>query len=1069
VIVPGKDTKLRFNFRFQPWKDVLDWFAQQAGLSLVMDAPPVGTFNYTDDRDYTPAEAIDLLNSVLLTKGYTLVRRERMLMLINLQDGIPPNLVPTVTLDDLDKRGEFELVSVPFSIDRLGPEEAEVEVKKLLGPQGSVVVLPSARQLLVTDTAGRLRSVRSVLERIEKPDGASSGQVRIFDLRHATPQNVLDVLRQLLDIPADKTAAADGSVRFAVDAANQRLLVSGKPDRIGRVADILKAIDVPESLAANGNPLANSAQLEVYAITSADPDTVLNVLKTLLNGMPDVRLDVDAKNGTLIAMARPEQQATIRATLEQLQRDARRVEVIPLLHLDPQTAVTSISRLFPSSSDSKGTAAPQVDADTTSRQLLVRGTPSQIEQIHALLLKLGETPDQDGAGSTVRMLPLTGASARSALERLQEVWPTLHPNKIHVVTPSLGLPAVRPSSADASSAVDPNLLNFLMQQRAGAGAVHAVVVPDATVAPQRQPAGAGPAPQPAQTPANADRGPTPAQGSSAPAPQGSPHTRDRSTLWSTVRVVTVADNNPGGGAAAAAGSPGAAATSRADKPPVATAPATSAPQGATTGQQPAPIFVLPGPNGLIVASQDVQALNQFEQLLRTVSGNTSSSGNEYTIFYLKNAKADSVADTLERVFGGGAMPAGGAGPDMMGGGGGGDAGLGALMALSSSSGSVKITADSRLNALIVQASANDLDTVEQLLKVLDQKESPEDINVAAKPKIIQVFNTQASEVADIIRQVFQDHMSSGASSGPGGAAGPGGFAGRGGFMNPLAMLAMMRMGGGGGGGGGRRGGGAGGGGFGNMMNGMMGGGRGGRGSAVEDVQKMSIGVDTRANSLIVVAPEPLFTEVRQLVEQVDQSAVDSKQMMQVYSLHGTNMSAVQQAVLALTGGVAQANMVSSNSSSPTSGQQSANFGVLPGQHPPAPIASNGTGSATMGMGGMGGGGGFPGGAMPTSSMGSRGLGTPGYGSSMGGAGMGAGRSMYGSGQMGGMRPGGSMSNNAGAGMGGPGGGYGSGMGGGRGGMGGGGMGAGGMGGGGAGGSSMFGGGSAGGSRGTGSY
>jgi hypothetical protein len=120
---PGNDGKLRFSFRFQPWKDVLDWFAQQAGLSLVMDAPPVGTFNYSDEHEYTPTEAIDLLNSVLLTKGYTLVRRERMLMLINLQDGIPANLVPTVSLDDLDKRGEFELVSVPFN----------AEIKKLLG------------------------------------------------------------------------------------------------------------------------------------------------------------------------------------------------------------------------------------------------------------------------------------------------------------------------------------------------------------------------------------------------------------------------------------------------------------------------------------------------------------------------------------------------------------------------------------------------------------------------------------------------------------------------------------------------------------------------------------------------------------------------------------------------------------------------------------------------------------------------------------------------------------------------------------------------------------------------
>ena len=123
--LPGPDAKMRFSFRFQPWKDVLDWFAQQAGLSLVMDAPPPGTFNYTDDHEYTPAEAIDLLNSVLLTKGYTLVRRQRMLMLVNLQDGIPANLVAVISLEELDKRGESELVSVLFNIDRLSPEQAE--------------------------------------------------------------------------------------------------------------------------------------------------------------------------------------------------------------------------------------------------------------------------------------------------------------------------------------------------------------------------------------------------------------------------------------------------------------------------------------------------------------------------------------------------------------------------------------------------------------------------------------------------------------------------------------------------------------------------------------------------------------------------------------------------------------------------------------------------------------------------------------------------------------------------------------------------------------------------------
>jgi len=289
--VPTEAVKLRFNFRFQPWKAVLDWMAQQAGFSLVMDSPPPGTFNYSDDRQFTPAEAVDLLNSVLLTKGYTLVRRERMLMLVNLQDGIPANLVGATPEEELDKKGEFEIVSVAFDLARLSPEEAESEIKKLLGPQGSVVVLPQSRQIQVTDTGGRLRSIRRTLRRIEEPAGGAA-PVRAFDLKNVVPQNVMDVLRQLLDIPADRNVSSDGSIRLALDATNQRLLISGKPDKSARAEEILKALDVPAAGTAAGTVL-ETPQLEVYPITGADSDSTLKVMQTLMAGQPDVRLRMD--------------------------------------------------------------------------------------------------------------------------------------------------------------------------------------------------------------------------------------------------------------------------------------------------------------------------------------------------------------------------------------------------------------------------------------------------------------------------------------------------------------------------------------------------------------------------------------------------------------------------------------------------------------------------------------------------------------------------------------------------------------------------------------------------------
>ena len=79
---------LRFNFRNQRWEDVLTWYAEQAGLSLEMNATPSGTFNYTDSRQYTLVQAMDLLNEALLAKNVKLIRRDGMLVVYDESKGL---------------------------------------------------------------------------------------------------------------------------------------------------------------------------------------------------------------------------------------------------------------------------------------------------------------------------------------------------------------------------------------------------------------------------------------------------------------------------------------------------------------------------------------------------------------------------------------------------------------------------------------------------------------------------------------------------------------------------------------------------------------------------------------------------------------------------------------------------------------------------------------------------------------------------------------------------------------------------------------------------------------------
>ena len=190
-------------------------------------------------------------------------------------------------------------------------------------------------------------------------------------------------------------------------------------------------------------------------------------------------------------------------------------------------------------------------------------------------------------------------------------------------------------------------------------------------------------------------------------------------------------------------------------------------------------------------------------------------------------------------------------------------GMGGGGARSSGSGSVAIVPDTRLNALIVQASAADLDNIEEMLRVLDQKQSPEEISVAARPRMIPVYNSSAESVATVVRQVYSDRMV-GASQGR--------------QPSPEDFIRALR---GGGGGGGR-------------------GGRGGRTSEAEQ-DKMSVGVDARTNSLIVSASDPLFNEVQILVKQLDTESSENAQTTQVVTLKKSNPQAMQQALSAILG------------------------------------------------------------------------------------------------------------------------------------------------------------------------
>lgn len=967
--IVSTDGKLRFNFKHAPWKDVIDWFAEQAGMSLATDIYPGGTFNYTNkDRAFTPEEALDLLNTVLATKGYTLVHRDKLAMLFNLQDGPPPReFVPHVTPEQLEKLGEFELVSCLFQLSRMTAEEAELEVNRLKGPQGSVVLISKARQIYVTEHAGKLRTINKMIQAIEE-GGFKDEKVQVIRLKELMPSEFLAMVRPLLQIPEGTMMTADGSLRLAIDELGGKIIATGKQVAIDRLTEMQKMLDVPLDTTEGPVTPIEQPQLIVYPIIQADPDGVLAVLQVLLASETNVRIAKDPKTGHIIVFAKPSQHATVKATIDEMQRDGSEIEVIKLTKLDPSEVVLAITQLLgdPTGKDPLAASkAPKMYADAINMTITVRGTPGQIQQVHDYLKQHGEISEPGTEVATertnFRTIPATGRSARQALEQLEFMWNASgRPNRLNIKTPSNPNQLPSGGSGRPNTTGSPGIDAFLDSMGVRPEDFPSSNLPGAgELGPGRpillEPADlpnvrieevegapsdtfAEPAPRPVRPSGRAVLTPVPRPGSlkkpaetpageaKPPAAAGQPQSprpnvalRRGETLFIAAPLVVAQAEEPAKPASeptpappaepkpepAAEAKPATEAKPGPAQPAADTAPAEGTPSEGTPSESPpaerkiagnggAPdVIISVAPNGTItVASDDLDALDEIEAQLRSMVDGTGNT-KEFNIYYLRYAKADIAASLLTEILSGGtgteesggggslmgdiaSQMMGGMGGDLLGGllGGGGGAGAAA-------SGTVSIIPDPRLNALIVQAMSRDLDSIEQLLQIIDQPQGPEIIETTPVPRFIPVLHGSADEMATIVKQAFASKIQGDAGGGQQRQPSPEDF-----------------------------------------IRALRGGGRGGNSRTQNrgEEAKMTVAVDASSNSLIVSAPEYLFNQVRDLVSQLDQRAVATKadQTVRVVNLRRANTDLVQRSLTGVLGPNAQINKPTATSTSSTS-------------------------------------------------------------------------------------------------------------------------------------------------------
>jgi type II secretory pathway component GspD/PulD (secretin) len=770
---PQPGAMVRLNFQEQPWLSVLEWLATAQGLNLDWQKLPEGTLNLSSTKEYGVEEAEDVINMQLLARGFTLLKRGEVLRLAPLEN-IDITLVPKVDAAELADLPRHQFVRVSFPLDWMLAEEAANEFKPLISPHGKLFPMASSNRLEAMDAVVNLRELHRLLTRAEADEGRRE-RVAEFRLKHRKAEEVAIKVRQLLGLP---------DVPAPAQAMETQL-------------DIEKVKFRSEAVKQLG---ANAQQF--------------------LTDKPDVHLVVNDKENSILVNGRPDKIEIARQAIEAIDKplpsgdsaweSINRVKVHEVSGFDPATIAQLMQALQERGNISKET---RIQHEAAYNRLIVFASPED----HLVIANIIESFRTHGRRAEV--LPLTQIDPQYATKAVQ------------LVLKNFAKPAVAGAPGNGDFQIEPDVAHkrlllwatpaevaevreflarlgensVLAQARPQMHVVHLRganadevtqrlkrVWEDISDAPLviEPSAQQTPTPSPAAPPPSDQATPPAAAPTSKPEPPAAPADNTAQPMsihptGPTAQLVVQQRPVPPEGAAK-------------DPPPSLEPP--------TNNNAESAVRVIAGSddNDMFILSRDPVAAEAAKQLVEKIV----PAEDDVRIIQLKHAQAALVETQLEALVAH-TQPS--------------------ITSPLSTEKPLGIESDSRTNRLMVQhASPRQMELVDQMIRLLDQPEQ-EDSRLVRQQRIYRVQRKRASEVAEVVKEVYRDLLSSSDKV----------FAGQSAnrpFGYNRALAATVK--------------------------------------SPEYQGLLSVGVDIEDNTLVLSAPAYLLDEVMALVKLVDTSADD---------------------------------------------------------------------------------------------------------------------------------------------------------------------------------------------------
>jgi len=313
--VYAADERVDVNFRNLNVKDFIEMVSKITHKNILVEGDLKGKINFVSQEPIRKSELIPLANSILGSKGFTLINQGDYLKVVKTSNAAGEGL------DVKSNIGGNTMTTVMFPLHNSNAAVVRAKIKPLLHKSAKVISFKENNVLAITAKPRTLKSIAKIINVIEERGEKKSV---VLSLKHSTVKDVFSNAQNMAKKLFPQTIQSE-KVDILKDDATNSIILIGKQSNINRMIKYVKQLDLEGE--------DQSQKMYVLRLKNSNVEEMEKILSKLLSQMNSVATKrlrkgskppskamvvSDVERNALILLATGEQMKNIRETVRKI-------------------------------------------------------------------------------------------------------------------------------------------------------------------------------------------------------------------------------------------------------------------------------------------------------------------------------------------------------------------------------------------------------------------------------------------------------------------------------------------------------------------------------------------------------------------------------------------------------------------------------------------------------------------------------------------------------------------------------------------------------------------------------